>query len=367
MRRLAVAGLVAALVAAAGCGPPGQSRRAEAVPVETLPMAIDTITVPWNALPEAEALGQHRWVVVGADHDAAVVVDFSTGATVPLGGRGGEALAKPFGVYAIGDTAWVADWAKSRLTAWLPDGRLVDSVTAPGALRGVLPRARDRAGQYYFEIPPIAGPDGAGLKDSAAVVRGNPALTQFDTVARLAPLDVAEVKEARGHRFERLVFSGNDWWGVLPDGRIWIARVRRNEVSILEGRKERRGDRLPDPVLEVTRADREQYVNSFPEELRAMADQLQFSPFKPAFERGFDGAGGTIWLRKSKAALDSVRRYQVVDSAGVLQRVFSLGGRGIVVAADPAAVLVAEIVPAGVYLMEIPLPPPPAPTPPAPR
>jgi hypothetical protein len=298
--------------------------------------------------------------LVAADHDAAAIVDFATGRTIPLDGA---ALAKPFGVYSIGDTAFVADWAKGRITVWSSDGRLLDSIPAPAATRGVLPKARDAAGRYYFEMPPVAGPDGSGLRDSAAIVRSNPAMTTFDTVARLAPLDVAEIKEARGRRFERLVFSGNDWWGVYPNGRIWIARVRRNEVSFLEGNKERRGERLPDPVLEVTRLDREEYVNTFPEDLRAMADKLQYSPFRPPFERAFDGADGAIWLRKSKAALDSVRRYHVVDTVGTLTRVFGALGRGLIIAAGDSTALMAEQFKGGIRLMEIriPAPPPPAP------
>ncbi|MBL8987836.1 MAG: hypothetical protein JNJ80_16315, partial [Gemmatimonadetes bacterium] len=141
----------------------------------------------------------------------------------------------------------------------------------------------------------------------------------------------------------------------------WIARVRRNEVSILEGRKERRGERLPDPVLEVTRADRDQYVQTFPQDLGAMAEKLQFAPLKPPFERALPGVDGTVWLRKSKTALDSLRRYHLVDTTGHLSRVFSALGPGVMVAAGRESVLFAEQFKEGVRLMEVRLPavPPP--------
>jgi hypothetical protein len=331
-------------------------RRAESVLDESLPLAADTVVVPWTQIPETAWLGGRRWVAVGAEHDAAVVIDFDARSVTPLGGEKNPELAKPFGVFAVGDTAFIADWGKSRTSKWTAAGQLVGSIPAPTAIRGILPKARDAAGQLYFEVPPIAGPDGSGLKDSAFVVRGDAGLTTFDTLAGLAPLDVAEVTEQRGKRFERMVFSGNDWWGVRPDGRIWIARVRRNEVSTIDQGKEKRGERLPDPVLEVTRADRLQYINAFPEELRPMAERLPFSPFKANFERAFQAPEGLIWLRKSKHAVDSVRRYQVVDGDGKLHRVFLTIGPGLVVAASSTTALMAEQFKEGVRLMEVRLP-----------
>lgn len=353
--------LGALALAIAGCDSGQSRRRTETVPVEPLPIGADTVVVPWAELPEAGWLGGRRWVVVGADFDAAMLVDFATRQVRPIGAGRTPELTKPFGVFTVGDTAFIADWGRRRLTIWSPEGQLLDTVPAPAATRGMLPRGRDAAGQYYFEVPPVAGANGRGLLDSAVVVRSNPGLTVFDTVARLAPLDVVEISEARGKRFERLVFSGSDWWGVLPDGRLWVARVRRSEVSTIENRRERRGERLPDPVIEVTPPDREQYVATFPPELRSMAEQLPYAPFHAAFERGFGGADGLIWLRKARPALDSVRRYQVVDSAGRLARVFSTLGQGVIVAAGRDAVLFAEQFRDGVRLMEIRLPAPPPP------
>ncbi|MSR03135.1 MAG: hypothetical protein EXR94_10435 [Gemmatimonadetes bacterium] len=348
-----------------GCDTPGSSRRAETVAVEPLPIGADTVVVPWTNVPEAAWLGGRRWAVVGADHEAASIVDFATRSATRIGGPKPTELAKPFGVFSIGDTAFIADWGMQRTTLWTSDGTLVGSIPAPAGTRGNMPKARDAAGQYYFEVPPIAGPDGSGLKDSTAVVRGNPTLTVFDTVANLAPLDIAEIAEQRGRRYERIVFSGTDWWGIRPDGRLWVARVRRNEVSVFEGRKERRGERLPDPVLEVKRPDREQYIQAFPDELRSMAEKLPFAPLRPPFERGFPGVDGAVWLRKSKMAVDSIRRYHLVDTTRALSRVFTTFGNGLIIAAGRETVLLAEQFKGGIRLMEIQLPAAPPPT--APR
>jgi hypothetical protein len=112
-------------------------------------------------------------------------------------------------------------------------------------------------------------------------------------------------------------------------------------------------------VLEVTRADRLQHINSFPEDLRGMAENLPFAPYRPNFERAFGIAGGPIWIRKSKAAVDSVRRYQVVDTTRTLTRVFTTIGNGLIVAASPESALLVEQFAGGLRVMELRLPAPP--------
>src|SRR6185436_1669012 len=99
------------------------------------------------------------------------------------------------------------------------------------ALGGALPQGRDAEDRSYVELAPPARPGGGTNRDSAAVVRASAAFDRVDTVARLAPLDMATVVNEQGRRFERRVFSGNDRWGVLADGSIWVARVYQNRVD----------------------------------------------------------------------------------------------------------------------------------------
>ena len=145
------------------------------------------------------------------------------------------------------------------------------------------------------------------------MVQANPEFTRIDTIARLAPLDIAEVIGDAGRRFERRVFSGVDRWGVLPDGSLWVARVYENRVDWRspEG-KWSKGVALPDRVLEVTRYDRELFLRKFPAELRRTAQDLPFAALKPPFEAGVSEPAGQVWLEKSRAPADSSRRYHVV-------------------------------------------------------
>jgi hypothetical protein len=333
----------------------GQSR--PPAPVTQLGPATDTVSTPYSDVTDAAWLGGDRWAVIAPSNDAADIVDFSRQQVLPLGGPRSQELRNPTTLFAAHDTLYVGDWGMRRTGLWTPAGRLVRSIPSGDAVRGTLPRARDSAGRFYLDLYPRAGPDGSGNRDSAAVLRVDPGFTRPDTIARLAPLDIAEVVGDAGRRFERRVFGGIDRWGVGSDGSVWVARTFENRVDwrTPEG-KWIRGQPLPDRVLEVTRYDRELFVRGFPPELRATAQELPFAPLKPPFEAGLTSAAGEVWLEKSRAPADSVRQYHVVDRRGRLVREVRLPGRGRILSVGSDAALVAESTPDGTRLLRVPLP-----------
>ncbi|HEU4699695.1 MAG TPA: hypothetical protein VFS40_10970 [Gemmatimonadales bacterium] len=349
--RAAVA-LAFAAGALAGCG----ERRAEAPTVALGPLG-DSLPTTWYEITDGAWLGGSRYAVVSPADRVVAVVDFGAPAITPVGSA--AELGNPSGVFAKQDTLFVADWGKRRLTAWGPAGRLLRSWPAPDAARGALPQARDAAGQFYAELYPAPSPSGSGARDSAAVLRLDPALTRADTIARLAPLDVAEVQTNEGKHFERRVFSGQDRWGVLQDGTLWIARVYQNRVDWVspDGKRVTKGEALPDRVLEVTRVDRELFKREFPPELRQRAEELAYSAIKPPFVRAFTGGDGRVWLEKSRAVSDTTQRYQLVDRQGRLVAELHVPGkrRILAVAADGEA-LVTENTPAGARVMRARVP-----------
>jgi hypothetical protein len=286
------------------------------------------------------------------------VADFGAKTLTPLGGRSSKALRNPSNLFVSGDTLYVGDWGLRRLTLWSRSGRLVRFIPAANAVRGTLPRARDGTGNFYLDLFPLPGPDGSGNRDSAALVRIDTTWRRADTLARLAPLDIAEVQGDAGRRFERRVFSGIDRWGVLPDGSLWVGRVYDNRVDWRgpDGRWTR-GQSLPDRVLEVTRYDRELFLRGFPPELRRTAQDLPFAAIKPPFEEGMTGPGGEVWLQKSRAPADSSRRYHVVNRQGRLVREIRLPGQGRILAVGANSVLVAEPAAGGMRLIRVGLPP----------
>lgn len=341
------------MTALAACGP----GVAKAPPEESLALPSDTLIAGWGILPAAAQLGPGRWAVISSDFDAAVIADFNAKTITPLGGARQKAYLHPSFVFTVADTIFLDDWGKRRATVWSGDGVLIDSIPAPDALRGSLPRARDAAAQFYFEVAPVPGRDGGGNRDSAAAVRAPKSFSQFDTVARLSPLDLKEVDRENSRRYEPMVFSGKDLWGVWPDGTIWIARLLRNQIVIRDASgKVSRGPELPDPVYEVTQADRERYLQAFPAEVRPKETDLSWALIHPPFVAAFMQPGGGLWLEKSKPTLDSVRRIQVLDRTGDLIRVFRLTGPPRLIAVGTDRILVAEQFEGGVRLMQVRIP-----------
>jgi hypothetical protein len=227
----------------------------------------------------------------------------------------------------------------------------------PAATEGALPRARDAAGQWFFEATIPAGRDGSGLADSAMIIRADPMLARFDTVARLAPPDLAVMQREGGQRYERRVLSGRDRWGVLDDGTLWIARFRQNQVEWhrADGTLMAKTKPLPDPILAVMEMDRQIYLQRFPEEQRQAARGQSFAELKPPFEAAFAMPNRRVWLFKSAPALDSIRTFQVVDSTG-LQLIVQVPSRGTAVGMNTEWIIMAEQFPEGTRLLRFPVP-----------
>jgi hypothetical protein len=346
------AGLLALLLAACGDPPPPP-------PTLELEAGGDTVATGYAEIADAEWLGDGRWVVVAPLDVTVGVVDLPNRRVAPLGGEATREIRNPSTVFVAGDTLYVGDWGLRRVGLWTRDGgRLVRTVPAPASTRGALPEERDETGRWYLQLRPRAGPDGSGNRDSAVVVSAGPDLVRVDTIAWLAPLDVAEVTGDAGRRFEPRALSGVDRWGALPDGSVWVARVFENRVDwrAPDG-KWLEGDRLPDRVLEVTQYDRELFYQKFPPELRATAERLPFAAVKPPFEAGLTSPAGTVWLEKSRAPADSSRRYHEVDRGGHLLREIRLPGTGRIVAVSADEALVAERVPDGTRLIGFPVAP----------
>jgi hypothetical protein len=319
-----------------------------------LPTSGDTITTRDSDVTRAAWLSGDRWAILAAPNESAGIVDFSKRTITPLGGGRSKDLRNPTTLFVSQDTLYIGDWGHGRTTVWTPAGQLVRSLPTSSAVRGALPQARDSTGDFYLDQYPPAGPDGSGNRDSAAVLLVNPEFAQPDTIARLAPLDIAEVVGDAGRRFEPRVFGGMDRWGTLPDGSVWVARVYDNRVDwrAPDGRWTR-GQALPDRVLEVTRYDRELFLRKFPPELRSTAQQLPFAAIKPPFEAALTSADGQVWLEKSRAPGDSTRVYHVVDRRGRLAQEVRVRGQGRILAVGPGAVLVVESTPDGTRLKRV--------------
>ncbi len=326
------------LLAAAACGP----ETPQAVQV-TLAAPSDTLHVPWVSPSRGISLAGGRWAVLSPDDQIVGIVEFGGASPAILGGQTHPAYRRPYALFRAGDSLYLADWDKRRLTLWTLDGKLADSVAAPDILRGTLPEARDSARRYYAGMRTPSASIASGHPDSAAVVRTPPDFSAVDTVARLAPPEVAEGPGESGRRYQPRALSGKDLWGVLPDGSLWIARVSPDRVDWRgPAGKKIEGDLLPDRALSVLPEDRQAFVQQFPEDLRRSAQQVPFALVKPPFTDAIGGPDGNVWLVKSYSLADSTRSAQVVNRQGQLVRVLTWSGTGTLIGVGQDGLLVAQ-------------------------
>ena len=285
--------------------------------------------------------GGNRWAVVAPLDVTVALLDFTTHRSTPLG-RPRE-IKNPAQVFVAGDTLYVGDWGLRRTSLWSLDGRLVRSLPAASVARGALPEGRDRAGRFYLEVAPPAGPDGSGNRDSAAVVVADRRHARVDTVARLAPLDLAEVMGEAAGDSSAGSSAAPIIGGRFADGSVWVARVYHNRVDVRS--PEGRLDQGPVAPRPRSRGDPLRSRAVLPQvSARAASDgrAAPFAPVKPPFEAAFAGPDGNVWLEKSRAPADSSRRYHVTDRQGRLLREIRVPGPGRILAVGDQTALVAE-------------------------
>lgn len=315
----------------------------------------DTLVAPVVAVANAVRRSDGSWVLLAPQEMQVLVADFGADTVHPHPGITSDVVPGATVLFGAGDTVYVGDYGLQRVTAWLPDGRRVDAVPTPNALRGAFPRARDAAGQWYFELTSAPGSAG-GIRDSGAVVRGNAMLTTFDTVARVAPPELAEIEEQGRVVLQPLALAGRDRWDVLRDGTVWVARVQTNQVWWYPPGGEPRHTRsLPDPITPVAEMDRQLYLRRFPEEQRPQQSMLRFALVKPPFEHAYDDPAGRVWLFKSGPALDSIRTFQVADSAGWAFSV-TVPSYGTALGIADGEILMGEEFPGGIRLLRYAIP-----------
>ncbi len=345
------------VVALAACSGGGSRTRYAAPETYAAEPAYDTLVAPVVHVSEAAPRSDGTWVLLGVEEMTVLVADFAADTVTPHPGITREEVPGAVSLMAAGDTIYLSDYGLRRVTGWLPDGRRVDAVPVPDAARGSYPRARDAAGQWYFEMPARPGPDGRGVLDSGAVVRANSAITNFDTVARVSPPAVMEVEQNGRRRLAQLQLAGRDRWGVLANGTVWLGRIAQNQVFWFppDGSEPLSTDPLPDPIVTVTDMDRRIYIRRYPEEQRPALEQSVFAAVKPPFERAFADRRGRVWLFKSAPALDSVRTFQVSDTTGWVLSV-TVRSYGEALAISDTEILMGEEFPEGIRLLKFTIP-----------
>jgi hypothetical protein len=340
------------LVIVAACAPPKRATLVVVAPT------VDTLVVPAVEVTTAVPRSDGTWVLLDPVDNHLFVADFGAKSVKPYPGITPTDVPHPIALIGVGDSIVVGDWGLSRFTEWSPAGQRLAAWPGPDALHRASPRARDAAGQWYFQMAPDSKADGSGLLDSSAVVRADAQLSHFDTLARLSPPELVRVAGVSGMHYQRRTMGGDDAWGVRPDGTLWVARVFQNQIEWHRpgAKKVERSPQLPDMVLTNTEMDREIYVQRFPEDQRETARELPNAPVKPPFQHVFSAPDGRMWLAKSDTALAPVRHLHVADKTGVLYEV-AVPTRGFALGVTADYILMGEEFPGGIRLLRYPVPP----------
>lgn len=285
--------------------------------------------------------------------------DFATGRVTNIGRAGGGPgeFQAPNGVLAAPDAeTWIPDFMANRVHV-IRGERITRAIAPPADQLGAIsfqPRGIDDAGNLY--VPLYGRRDEPGGSDSLRVLRWNPTSGRIDTVTRIMSGFVAAASGA--------VWTPIPNWVALPDGRVAIVRPSPYRVDfIAPGGRVMRGPEVAVTPIRVTDAERNAYraaratgprnaeLSRTKEGTRLTTDTRPLSPVPddafPATLPPFIGQtaaratpDGQIWVQRSRAASDSIPKYDIFDGSGVLIGTALLRPRSGVVGFGPGTVYV---------------------------
>ncbi len=123
------------------------------------------------------------------------------------------------------------------------------------------------------------------------------------------------------------IFGPNDLFGVLPDGRLWVARARENRVDWRgPGGVWIRGQPHDYPKVPVTQADKARVIARIREQGkgRGLPDSLHlewpFADNKPPFDAGVTNPDGEVWLQRARELEAAEAVYDVYGPDGAWKR-----------------------------------------------
>jgi hypothetical protein len=233
--------------------------------------------------------------------------------------------------HLAGDTLALVDFAAVRTTLWTESGQPIRVLPLPpaGGATPVLAYDQDGFG-YKTDYQGILGgaePGHPVRPDSMSLLRFELATGRVDTVAQLAAPEYGAAKFGEQVQQVAKIFGPNDVFGVLPDGRLWVARARENRVDWRgPGGVWVQGKPHEFKPVPVTDADRQRVIAKIRQQGkgRGLPDTLPlewpFAENKPPFETGMGSPGGEVWLRRSPAQEDADAVYDVYGTDGAWKR-----------------------------------------------
>ena len=316
--RITLMGLIA-------LAPSGATAQASLTPDGRLPGSLQQISNVVEVGPDRVAFAdtKARTFLIG---------DFAAG-KVELVGRHVDTVTATSGPGEYKYPGWVAryaggtvalvDFAALRATLWDAQGRPLKRLTLPAAGGATPVLAYDTLGHGYkidYQAIMGGGEPGRALRpDSIPVLRIDIASGKIDTIARLGAPDYGDARFGDQVQQVAKIFSPNDYFGVLPDGTVWVARARANSVDWRDLRGQwTRGTARPFSPAPVTAADRERVMTRLKEHglPTGVSASFPFATTKPPFESAASRPNGEVWLQRSRASENEPVTFDVLDRSG---------------------------------------------------
>lgn len=274
--------------------------------------------------------------------------DLSTLRAVGRTGAGPREYQTPDALYAMAaDTTLMMDIGNGRLAVLAPDGAIVRTfpmVSGEGPeMQMMIPGAVDDRGRVFFRG---MGMMRGGNPDSAGVKVFDPGT---DAVSDLAQVKLPEMNRTSsgGASNQRVMIrpvplSREDVWTAAPSGELIVARSNDGAYWLerIDGSGTVRGPEISYRPIRIRNADKDEWIASLSNRLRAMIDinngqrrttfsrgggrnaqsdpnDFEWPETKPAFPPGSlrVAPDGNIWLRRHAPA-GQAPLYDVLDDAG---------------------------------------------------
>lgn len=235
------------------------------------------------------------------------------------------------------DTVALVDFAAVRTTLWTEAGQPIRALALPPAGGSTPVLAYDNSGFGYkadYQAVVGGGEPGRTLRpDSVAVLRIELGTGRVDTVASLAAPEYGAAIFGEQTQQVAKIFGPNDVFGVLPDGRVWVARARENRVDWRgPGGIWIRGRPHDYTKIGVTQADKERVIARIREQGkgRGLPDSLHlewpFAENKPPFETGVTDPRGEVWLQRARELDAAEAVYDVYGPDGAWKAAVTFPG-----------------------------------------
>jgi len=262
--------------------------------------------------PAALELSTGKVVATMMGARGVVLIDFETGRADTIGRSGGG--PGEFGVpraimpWSRGRYA-VMDIALSRLTLMKEPATFDTVISVPNGHEASSSAAQSD-GIWYS----VGARD---AHDSLALVRSSKFGNRRDTVARLARPKPTMTPIGRGTAMNLTPeYAPTDAWGLLSDGRVWIARGSDNRVDWVspEGRLTLGSPRLFSRIRTVD-ADRHKF-HGMPAPIAIDTLKRAIAPLKAPFQGVVAADNGELWIWKNQPAGYKKERYLRIGASG---------------------------------------------------